>query len=298
MARRRPSTPGIDGVLLVDKPNGPTSHDIVAKIRRMAGQPRIGHGGTLDPFATGLLVLVLGRATRLASYLVGADKTYEATIQCGARSTTGDPEGEITATGQRTSEQSVLDALPALTGEIEQIPPAASAIHIDGERAYRRFRRGETVTVPARRVSVHAFTLMHFDPATQEATVVVRCGSGTYIRSLARDLGELVGTGAYVTQLRRTEVGSFSVADAADPDLISAAPAGTCCWLPAGAAVGGLQQRTMTADEREVVGHGGRIPVDPSWVDDVALLDETGALIAVAAAEAGVAAPKIVLVPA
>ena len=286
-----------DGLVLVDKPAGISSFAAISRLRATYGR-KLGHAGTLDPFATGLLLVLTGRATRLASYLVGADKTYEATIQFGARSTTGDPEGEITATGQRTSEQPVQDALPALTGEIEQIPPAASAIHIDGERAYRRFRRGETVTVPVRRVTVHVFTVMHFDPDTQEANVTVRCGSGTYVRSLARDLGELVGTGAYLTQLRRTEVGSFSVVEAADPDLISAAPAGTCCWLPAGAAVSGLQQRLMTADERAVVGHGGRIAVDPSWVDDVALLDETGALIAVATAAAGVAAPKIVLVPA
>ncbi len=285
------------GLVLVDKPAGISSFAAISRLRSPYGK-KLGHAGTLDPFATGLLLVLTGRATRLASYLVGADKTYEATIQFGARSTTEDPEGEITTTHQRTSEQAVLDGLPALTGEIEQIPPAASAIHIDGERAYRRFRRGETVTVPARRVTVHAFTLMHFDPDTQEAAVVVRCGSGTYIRSLARDLGEFVGSGAYLTQLRRTEVGAFSVADAADPDLISAAPAGTCCWLPAGAAVAGLQQRRITAEGRAVVGDGGKIAVDPSWVDDVALLDETGALIAVAAAQAGVAAPKIVLVPA
>ena len=285
------------GLVLVDKPAGISSFAAISRLRSPYGK-KLGHAGTLDPFATGLLLVLTGRATRLASYLVGADKTYEATIQFGARSTTEDPEGEITTTDQRTSEQSVLDALPALTGEIEQIPPAASAIHIDGERAYRRFRRGETVTVPPRRVTVHAFTLMHFDPDIQEAAVVVRCGSGTYIRSLARDLGESVGAGAYLTQLRRTEVGSFSVSNAADPDQIAAAPAGTCCWLPASAAVGGLQQRQVTADERVVVGHGGRIAVDASWVDDVALFDETGALIAIAAAEAGVAAPKIVLVPA
>ena len=289
------STPA--GLVLVDKPAGISSFAAISRLRPQYGK-KLGHAGTLDPFATGLLLVLTGRATRLASYLVGADKTYEATIQFGARSTTGDPEGEVAASDQRTTEESVLDALPALTGEIEQIPPAASAIHIDGERAYRRFRRGETVTVPARRVTVHTFTLMHFDPDTQEATITVRCGSGTYIRSLARDLGESVGTGAYLTQLRRTEVGSFSVADAADPDQVAAAPAGTCCWLPASAAVSGLQQRQLTADERVVVGHGGRIAVDASWVDDVALLDETGALIAIAAAEAGVAAPKIVLVPA
>ena len=206
------------GLVLVDKPAGISSFAAISRLRTPYGK-KLGHAGTLDPFATGLLLVLTGRATRLASYLVGADKTYEATIQFGARSTTEDPEGEITPSGARTSEQSLQQALPDLTGEIEQVPPAASAIHIDGERAYRRFRRGETVTVPVRRVTIHVFTLMHFDSDSQEATVTVRCGSGTYVRSLARDLGELVGTGAYLSQLRRTEVGPFSVDHAGAPNL-------------------------------------------------------------------------------
>ncbi|MSO46833.1 MAG: tRNA pseudouridine(55) synthase TruB [Thermoleophilia bacterium] len=285
------------GLVLVDKPAGISSFGAISRLRPTYGK-KLGHAGTLDPFATGLLLVLTGRATRLAPYLVGADKTYEATIQFGVHSTTEDPEGELTATGKQTSEQAVCAALPQLTGEINQIPPAASAIHIDGERAYRRFRRGETVTVPTRRVAVNAFTLMHFDFNSQQATVTVRCGSGTYIRSLARDLGELVETGAYLTQLRRTEVGSFSVSAASAPDLIAAAPAGALAWLPSRAAVAGLEQRTLTSDERAVVGHGGRIAVDLGGDDDVALLDVAGELIAVARVEAGVAVPKIVLVPA
>ena len=285
------------GLVLVDKPAGISSFSAISRLRSVYGR-KLGHAGTLDPFATGLLLVLTGRATRLASYLVGADKTYEATVQFGARSTTEDPEGEIEASGMTTTETAVRDALPELTGAIDQVPPAASAIHIDGERAYRRFRRGETVTVPTRRVLVHSFTLMHFDSDSQQATVSVRCGSGTYIRSLARDLGEIVGTGAYLTQLRRTEVGTFSVADAMEPDAIAAAPLGTCAWFPAVTAVGGLQQHHLTAEERAVVGHGGRIAVDATWVEDVALLDTTGELIAIATADDGVAAPKIVLVPA
>jgi len=285
------------GLVLIDKPAGISSFSAISRLRSVYGK-KLGHAGTLDPFATGLLLVLTGRATRLASYLVGADKTYDATIQFGSRSTTEDPEGEIEASGVTTTEEAVRDALPELTGEIDQVPPAASAIHIDGERAYRRFRRGETVTVPTRRVLVHSFTLIHFDSDSQQATVSVRCGSGTYVRSLARDLGDLVGTGAYLTQLRRTEVGAFSVTDAMPPDTIAAAAAGACAWFPASTAVGGLQQRQLTAEERIIVGHGGRIAVDSNWVDDVALLDDMGDLIAIAAVDDGVAAPKIVLVPA
>lgn len=285
------------GLVLIDKPAGISSFSAISRLRSVYGK-KLGHAGTLDPFATGLLLVLTGRATRLASYLVGADKTYDATIQFGSRSTTEDPEGEIEASGVTTTEEAVRAALPELTGEIDQVPPAASAIHIDGERAYRRFRRGETVTVPTRRVLVHSFTLIHFDSDSQQATVSVRCGSGTYVRSLARDLGDLVGTGAYLTQLRRTEVGAFSVTDAMPPDTIAAAAAGACAWFPASTAVGGLQQRQLTAEERIIVGHGGRIAVDSNWVDDVALLDDMGDLIAIAAVDDGVAAPKIVLVPA
>lgn len=285
------------GLVLIDKPAGISSFSAISRLRSVYGK-KLGHAGTLDPFATGLLLVLTGRATRLASYLVGADKTYDATIQFGSRSTTEDPEGEIETSGVTTTEEAVRDALPELTGEIDQVPPAASAIHIDGERAYRRFRRGETVTVPTRRVLVHSFTLIHFDSDSQQATVSVRCGSGTYVRSLARDLGDLVGTGAYLTQLRRTEVGAFSVTDAMPPDTIAAAAAGACAWFPASTAVGGLQQRQLTAEERIIVGHGGRIAVDSNWVDDVALLDDMGDLIAIAAVDDGVAAPKIVLVPA
>ena len=285
------------GLVLIDKPAGISSFSAISRLRSVYGK-KLGHAGTLDPFETGLLLVLTGRATRLASYLVGADKTYDATIQFGSRSPTEDPEGEIEASGATTTEEAVRDALPELTGEIDQVPPAASAIHIDGERAYRRFRRGETVTVPTRRVLVHSFTLIHFDSDSQQATVSVRCGSGTYVRSLARDLGDLVGTGAYLTQLRRTEVGAFSVTDAMPPDTIAAAAAGACAWFPASTAVGGLQQRQLTAEERIIVGHGGRIAVDSNWVDDVALLDDMGDLIAIAAVDDGVAAPKIVLVPA
>ena len=202
------------GVVLVDKPIGLSSFAAISRLRPAYGR-KLGHTGTLDPFASGLLVVLHGRATRLADTLVGADKRYRAVARFGATSTTDDPEGEIEETGATTDAAAVTAALPAFTGAIEQVPPAASAVHVDGERAYRRFRRGEAVTVPARRVLVHAIDLMHFDDRTQTAELDIRCGSGTYIRSIARDLGAMLGCGAYLTELRRTEVGRFRVEDAA-----------------------------------------------------------------------------------
>ncbi len=284
------------GVLLVDKPAGISSFGTIARLRPTYGK-KMGHAGTLDPFATGLLVVLTGQATRLASYLVGLDKCYEATVQFGGRSTTEDPEGEITHSGVTTTAAAIAAALPALTGAIEQIPPAASAIHIDGERAYRRFRRGETVTVPARQIIVHAFSLMHFDLHHQQATITVECGSGTYVRSLARDLGEIVGTGAYLTQLRRIRVGSFDVAQAALPDVINAGPPATVSWLPATAAVPQLPRVVLDDVASRAIYHGERIAADPAIVGPTALLRSDGTLIAIGDALDGRIAPSLVLVP-
>ncbi|MGI9117663.1 MAG: tRNA pseudouridine(55) synthase TruB [Gaiellales bacterium] len=285
----------VAGLLLVDKPAGISSFGAIARLRPAYGR-KLGHAGTLDPFATGLLVVLHGRATRLATYLSGLEKRYAAEVRFGATSTTGDPEGEIAVTGATTERAAVEAALPALTGRIQQVPPAASAVHIDGERAYRRFRRGEAVTVPARQVTVHGITLMQFDEDTQTARLDVRCGTGTYVRSLARDLGEALGAGAYLTQLRRTEVGPFRVEDAATPDAIVAAGAGTLGWLPPLAAVGALPRRALSPEERTAVGHGRRIAaVD---IEGAVALVADGELIGVGEADDGSIAPRIVLDPA
>jgi tRNA pseudouridine55 synthase len=283
------------GLLLVDKPAGISSFGAIARLRRAYGR-KLGHTGTLDPFATGLLVVLHGRATRLAPYLGGLDKRYEATVQFGATSTTDDPEGDITTTGATTTEAAVAAALPAFIGEIQQVPPAASAVHIDGERAYRRFRRGETVTVPARQVTIHGITLMHFDDTTQTAQLDVACGTGTYIRSIARDLGEVLGTGAYLTALRRTEVGAFRVDDAAAPDAIAESVPGTVAWAAPLTAIPALPRREVTATERTAIGHGQRIANDELSGDVALVMDD--ALVAIGAADGAEIAPRLVLEPA
>ena len=199
----------MDGVLLVDKPPGKTSHDVVAGVRRALGGrktgPKVGHAGTLDPFATGLLLVLLGRATRAQRFLMALPKTYEAVARFGAVSTTGDPDGAITETGA-----SVPDPLVLPTGAITQRPSAYSAIKIDGQRAYARARRGEELEMPERTVTVRAFDELWRDG--DRVGLRVECSSGTYVRTLVADLGD-----AYCEALRRTAIGPFAVADA-DPE--------------------------------------------------------------------------------
>ena len=200
----------MDGFLLVAKPAGVTSHDVVESVRRERGV-KTGHAGTLDPFATGLLVVLLGRGTRLQRYMVGLPKAYRVRARFGAVSDTGDPTGEVTETGVATDEGVVRGAAAGLVGEIEQRVPAYSAVKVGGERLYKKARRGEEVDAPTRRVVVEAFELVAFDAAAAEAELFVRCSSGTYVRQLVADLGELCGAGAYCLELERTEVGPFSL---------------------------------------------------------------------------------------
>ena len=248
--RRRPdvprgAVPASDGILLVDKPQGLTSHDVVGATRRLAATRKVGHAGTLDPMATGLLLLGVGRATRFLTYLVGADKTYAATIRLGLETTTEDAEGEVTAAhGCRIDDLSgdrLQKALAGLTGQIQQVPSAVSAIKVDGVRAYKRVRDGQDVELEARPVTIHDLRLtgeprqagvdlagtaagggstgVETDGAEGEVQVVdldivVSCSSGTYVRALARDLGQALGCGAHLTALRRTGVGPFDVGQA------------------------------------------------------------------------------------
>jgi tRNA pseudouridine55 synthase len=246
--------PEVTGLLLVDKPAGPSSFAVLRGLRPALGR-KLGHAGTLDPFATGLLLIVAGRATRLATYLSGVDKAYEAVVQFGAASTTLDPEGEITAGGPPTEAAAVAAAARGLVGEILQAVPAASAVKVDGERAYARMRRGEAVAPPPRRVTIHRLGVERFDPATQRATIVVECSKGTYIRQVAADLGTATGAGAYCLELRRTQVGRFSVADAGSPDEVSAEPFGR--WYRSAAdALPHLPARALDASEQLDVAHG------------------------------------------
>lgn len=207
------------GILLVDKPGGITSHDAVAKTRKLAGTRKVGHAGTLDPMATGLLVLGLNSSTRLLTFVVGLDKEYVATIRLGRSTSTDDAEGETVLDADASAvERSAIDTgIAALTGDIEQVPSSVSAIKVDGRRAYDLVRAGQTVELRSRAVTVSAFEVLHVrtDGTFLDLDVRVECSSGTYIRALARDLGAALGVGGHLTALRRTRVGPFRVEDAA-----------------------------------------------------------------------------------
>lgn len=250
------------GILLVDKPGGLTSHDVVARARRAFGTRKVGHAGTLDPMATGLLVIGIEGATRLLTYVVGADKTYLATIRLGATTTTDDAEGDTLTVAESAAWSTVTDdaiaaGVAALTGEISQVPSAVSAIKVDGRRAYDRVRAGEEVVLAAREVTVSRFDVLasrrgedHID-----LDVIVDCSSGTYIRSLARDLGAALAVGGHLTALRRTRVGPFDAADAVGVDELEGAPTLT----PAQAASRILPVLAVSADEARDLRHGKRL---------------------------------------
>src|SRR3954468_15500644 len=201
-----------DGLLVVDKPGGWTSHDVVGRAPRLAQTRKVGHAGTLDPMATGVLVLGIGKATRLLGHLSLTDKTYDATIRLGVTTVTDDAEGDVLETRDASGVGELSSYLEGLTGEIEQVPSAVSAVKVDGVRSYARVRAGESVELKARRVTVSELTLLA--RRGDELDVRVSCSSGTYVRALARDLGEALGVGAHLTALRRTRVGPFSDVDA------------------------------------------------------------------------------------
>jgi tRNA pseudouridine55 synthase len=204
-------TPAPDGLLVVDKPGGWTSHDVVGRVRRLAHTRKVGHAGTLDPMATGVLVLGIGRATRLLGHLALTDKTYTATIRLGATTVTDDAEGEVVEVrdASEVTDAAVAGAMAALTGEIAQVPSSVSAVKVDGVRSYARVRAGEAVELAARRVTVSRFALL--ERRGDDLDVVVDCTSGTYVRALARDLGAALGVGGHLTALRRTRVGPFGL---------------------------------------------------------------------------------------
>ncbi|MBB0244072.1 tRNA pseudouridine(55) synthase TruB [Streptomyces alkaliphilus] len=241
MSRR--SAKGPDGLVVIDKPAGHTSHDVVARLRGIARTRRVGHAGTLDPMATGVLVIGLGRATRLLGHLALTDKEYLGTIRLGQETVTDDAEGAITAgRGAGTIDRAAVEAaVVPLTGDIMQVPARVSAVKVEGKRAHRRVREGEEVELPARPVTVSRFTVHDVGPARADdgtsvldVTVTVGCSSGTYIRALARDLGAALGTGGHLTALRRTRVGPYRIEDATELEHLaerartrSGGPAGT-----------------------------------------------------------------------
>ncbi|MFN3950583.1 tRNA pseudouridine(55) synthase TruB [Microbacterium sp.] len=250
------------GILLVDKPGGITSHDVVSRARRALGTRKIGHAGTLDPMATGLLVLGVEGATRLLTYIVGADKTYEATILLGASTDSDDADGVETARADAADVDAVTDEAIAagiadLTGEIDQVPSTVSAIKVAGRRAYDLARAGEQVELKARRVTVSRFEVRQTrrDSGTIALDVVVDCTTGTYIRALARDLGRALGVGGHLTALRRTRIGAFEVQAAASVDDL----AEDALVEPATAAAVTVGAVAVGADEARDLRHGKRI---------------------------------------
>ena len=279
-----------------------TSHDVVARVRRLAGTRKVGHAGTLDPMATGVLVVGVEKATRLLGYLTLAEKEYDATIRLGLSSSTDDAEGEITggATAAGVSAETLAAAVAGLTGEIEQVPPAVSAIKVDGQRAYRLTRAGAAPELKPRPVTVYEFTVtaVRRDGDLLDVDATVRCSSGTYIRALARDLGVALGTGGHLIRLRRTRVGGYRIEDARTLEQL----AGQFEVLPlAQAAAAVFPRRDLTADEARRLAHGGRLtasaPASPT-TDAVpataAAYAPDGTLIALIAEESGQARPLVV----
>jgi tRNA pseudouridine55 synthase len=275
----------IEGVLLVDKPAGPSSHDVVRDVRRALHTRAVGHAGTLDPFATGLLVVVVGRYTRLSPYLTDDDKEYEATIAFGKSTTTDDPEGDVVSTGDPSmvDEARLRAALTAKLGTTTQRAPVYSAIQVDGERLYAKARRGEEVTAPERTIAIREIELLSFDGV--HATIRVRCAKGTYIRALARDLGDDVGCPAHCALLRRTASGAYRVTDAISTAVLDASH--TRAALRVGpTAVPGLVSLEVDDAQKRALTTGKLLPA-PEMLHDgqFALAHQGGEPIAVVARE-------------
>jgi tRNA pseudouridine(55) synthase len=265
---RRPDADVPPGILLVDKPGGMTSHDVVARARRALSVRKVGHAGTLDPMATGLLLLGVGSATRLLGYLGGHDKTYEATVRLGQATVTDDREGEVltTASAGSLDDDAVRTALAAQTGPLRQVPSSVSAVKVAGRRSYDRVRAGEAVELEPRSVTVHRLAVHRIDrptPDLVDVDVTVECTAGTYIRAIARDAGAALGVGGHLTALRRTASGPFRVADAAPvEDAAAALVRGEGRgFLPlAAAALAVFPERPLTAEEAVALGFGQRVP--------------------------------------
>ena len=284
------ASPARDGLLLVDKPAGMTSHDVVDRARRALRTKRVGHAGTLDPFATGLLVLLVGRATRLLPYVDGEPKVYEATMRFGAETNTDDLTGEVTRTAPPPAHDAVERALGTLTGEIDQVPPAFSAKQVGGQRAYVAARRGEALELAPVRVRVDSWELRGWHGDDLRAKIV--CGGGTYIRALTRDLGRATGSAAHLVALRRIASGRFAVGDAMTADAISDA-----ALRPAVDALPAVPRVRMDDAARARVGRGMTIARDGGDGGDIAaLLDSAGELVAIAARDGDAWQPRVVLV--
>ncbi len=273
----------VSGVLVVDKPIGLTSHDVVQIIRRGTGIRRAGHTGTLDPRASGVLVVLIGPAVRLSEYVSASDKRYQATILLGSSTNTYDAEGSVTSSAplENITEEGFNEILQTFIGEIEQVPPPYSAIKVKGRRAYDMARKGEKVELEPRKIQVYSLELLEWDPP--EVVIDVYCSSGTYVRSLANDLGEELGCGAHLIGLRRTKSGRFTLKDAIPlRRLREAFEAGD--WymnlIPAADALSEWPLVELNADEVEKVRHGHRIPAEPGFQGWARGVSQQGDLVA------------------
>ncbi len=275
------------GILNLDKPTGWTSHDVVAWTRRVLHEKRVGHAGTLDPMATGVLLVCVGQATRVVEYLTAGQKVYRAEAQLGVTTDTYDADGEITATAPvpPLTTDDLRDMLASFVGEIQQRPPAFSAIKQDGEAAYRKARRGEAVELPARPVTIHGIALLDWEPATAKLNIAVTCGPGTYIRSLTHDLGQILGCGAVLTRLTRTRSSQFAIEDAVDLDtLADAARSGDLGRYlhPIEAALQKLTRVPVDAEQVTRLIHGLFIPCPtPPEVETGYAVDAGDAVVAI-----------------
>jgi tRNA pseudouridine55 synthase len=328
------AAPWPSGLVIVDKPAGLTSHDVVARLRRLAHTRRVGHAGTLDPMATGVLVIGIEKATRLLGHLMLTEKTYEATIRLGQSTTTDDAEGEPTGGSPATgisgiSGEALTAGINQLTGEIQQVPSSVSAIKVNGQRAYKLTRAGQAPELAARPVTVHEFSIQDMDAAGDfvDLRVRVRCSSGTYIRALARDLGASLGTGGHLTALRRTAVGPYDLTQAhtleeledqnpsperlgltppAPPSALLAPKAPEPPVTPlAEAAAAAFPRLNLSADDAVRLAHGARLPVPaqppaPAFPVDgspIAAFAPDGTLVALVTAESGILRSVAVFVP-
>ncbi|MFJ8436909.1 tRNA pseudouridine(55) synthase TruB [Kitasatospora sp. NPDC094019] len=300
-----------DGLVIVDKPEGITSHGVVAKLRWLAGTRKVGHAGTLDPMATGVLVIGVERATRLLGHLMLTAKTYEATVRLGQTTVTDDREGEVTSStpADGVTGEAVAAGVAALTGEIMQVPSKVSAIKIDGKRSYARVREGEDFELAARPTTVHSFTVHERREAVAEdgtpvvdLDVTVECSSGTYIRALARDLGAGLGVGGHLTALRRTRVGPYGVESARTLEQLEESVTGDAATglevLPiAAAAAAAFPRWDLDADQAKQLSHGARLKAPGMGVDGpIAVFGPDGTFLALVEEKAGQARPVAVFV--
>jgi len=281
------------GLVIVDKPAGLTSHDVVARIRRMAGTRKVGHAGTLDPMATGVLVVGVEKATRILGYLTLTEKEYQATIRLGQSTSTDDAEGEVVSTAPRHVEQGeIAAAIGPLTGVIQQIPPQVSAIKVNGQRAYKLTRAGTAPQLAARPVTIYSFTVgdVRQVGGYTDLDATIRCSSGTYIRALARDLGASLGTGGHLTALRRTRVGPYVIAQARTLDSLAGQYAVIALEHAAAQA---FERRDLSEPEAKALAHGGQLELR-GVAGLAAAFAPDGALIALVEEDSSRARPVVV----